>query len=149
MKDITIHINSDSEKIIKSHAEQTYPFECCGFLFGHDGNERVITFAKPVKNSKKGDQRRRFEIGPLDYLKAEKYADENDLNLVGIYHSHPDHPAIASFHDLKKAMPFFSYVIISVNGGKVGDLKSWKLKNDIRQFTEEKINIYELLEIDS
>ena len=80
--------------------------------------------AVPVENSKEGDQRRRFEISPLEYMKAERFAIENQLQLLGVYHSHPDHPAIASQHDLAVAMPYFSYIIISVINKKRADIKS-------------------------
>ena len=129
-------------QVIYEDATKTFPNECCGFLFGHESNNRVITFAKPVVNSKEGDQKRRFEISPFDYMKAETYAIENDLELLGIYHSHPNHPAIASVHDLAKALPFFSYVIVSVLDGEIDDVKSWKLLDEERKFEEEKVNIY-------
>ena len=78
---------------------------------------------------------------PLTILNAEQFAIENDTQLLGIYHSHPNHPAIASKHDLEKAMPYFSYVIISVIDGKYDDIKSWKLYDEKRAFYEESITI--------
>ncbi|MEM1320757.1 MAG: M67 family metallopeptidase [Bacteroidota bacterium] len=134
-----IHIKNEVVQFINQHGESYFPNECCGFLYGHDGAQRTILEAQPVANSKDGDQRRRFEISPLDYLQAERYALENDLQLLGIYHSHPNHPAIASEHDLAKALPFFSYVIVSVNDGVAGDLKSWKLYDEQRAFFEERV----------
>ncbi|MEM9821404.1 MAG: M67 family metallopeptidase [Bacteroidota bacterium] len=135
----TIVLNQASVQTIEAHALATFPDECCGFLYGVDSELRLITQAIRVDNSKEGDQRRRFEIAPLDYLKAEQYALDNELQLLGIYHSHPNHPAIASEHDLAKAMPFFSYVIVSVMDGVVADLKSWKLKEAVHQFAEEEV----------
>ena len=75
-------------------------------------------------------------ISPLDYMKAEEYADNNNLILLGVYHSHPEHPAIPSEHDLKVAMPYFSYVIVSVKKKKAVDFRSWRLSNG--RFEEEK-----------
>lgn len=121
-----------------SHAESTFPNECCGFFYGSDQTVRNVTLAVPVENSKEGDQRRRFEISAFDYMQAEKFATENDLTLLGIYHSHPNHPARPSEHDLKQAVPFFSYIIVSVMNGKVADTTSWQL-NDELKFVEEKI----------
>jgi Predicted metal-dependent protease of the PAD1/JAB1 superfamily len=135
----TIILNEASTQYIQQHATETFPNECCGFLYGSDNEHRQIIQAVRVANSREGDQRRRFEIAPLDYIKAEQYALENELQLLGIYHSHPNHPAIASEHDLAKAMPFFSYVIISIMDGKVADLKSWKLKETQHQFDEEQV----------
>ncbi|MBX2841166.1 MAG: M67 family metallopeptidase [Flammeovirgaceae bacterium] len=123
---------------MQKHAEATYPNECCGFFYGKDGEIRNIEVAKIVTNSKEGDQRRRFEVSPLDYLKAERYADEIGQTLLGIYHSHPEHPAIPSEHDLKQAVPFFSYIIISVMKGKTEVTKSWQL-DDAGKFEEEEI----------
>ncbi len=126
---------------INAHAIETFPNECCGFLYGTDENQRTIHEAQRVTNSKTGDQRRRFEISPLDYIKAEQYALANDIQLLGIYHSHPNHPAIASEHDLAKAMPFFSYVIVSVTENSVKETKSWKLAENEFVFQEELVLI--------
>ncbi len=131
---------------MKRHALETYPMECCGFVFGKDQQEqRDITEVKSVTNSKQGDQRRRFEIDPRDYLSAERYALENDLTLVGIYHSHPDHPAIPSEHDLKQAVPFFSYLILATEKNGVSKVTSWQL-NHGNEFEEENIEIINKVE---
>jgi proteasome lid subunit RPN8/RPN11 len=114
-----------------------FPDECCGFLFGTE-NENIRSFTKilVVENTKEGDKKRRFSITPRDYMKAETLASELDLTLLGVYHSHPVHPAIPSEHDLSVAMPYFSYVIVSVYGENDIHVRSWKL-NDERQFEEE------------
>jgi len=131
---------------VKDHALETYPLECCGFMFGEDHVEgRTITEIRPATNSKEGDQRRRFEIDPLEYLKAERYALANELTLVGIYHSHPDHPAKPSEHDLRQAVPFFSYVILAVTKEAVENITSWQLDKN-GQFEEEKVEIINQLE---
>ena len=124
---------------IKKHGTETFPYECCGFLYGTETGERRIELAVRVPNSKEGDQRRRFEISPQDYLWAERYALEHGLQLLGVYHSHPNHPAIASETDLALAMPWFSYVIISVNNGIPGEIKSWQLADMERRFEEEEV----------
>jgi proteasome lid subunit RPN8/RPN11 len=133
-----IEINPSVQEKINAHAEATFPYECCGFLYGSDGEngQRVITDYIESPNSHQENQRRRFQIVPSDYLKAERYADENNLSLLGIYHSHPDHPAIPSEHDRIQAMPFFSYVIISVMSGKTADVRSYVLNPEF-QFDEE------------
>lgn len=127
---------------MQTHAETGYPNEICGFFYGLEGDVRQVRFAQEVDNAKEGDQSRRFQIDPLDYQKAEKYAIDHDLDLLGVYHSHPDHPAKPSEHDRKVAMPWFSYIIISVQDGKAENARSWRL-NDERQFDEEKIDIKE------
>ncbi len=124
-------------------AVSTFPDECCGFLFGTEKDEtRVITAIQVVDNSKAGDKTRRFEISPQDYLKGEQYALENNLGLLGVYHSHPSHPAIPSEHDRVAAQPYFSYLIISVLNNEIITLRSWRL-NEEEQFEEEKIIDYQ------
>lgn len=123
---------------MQRHAETTYPNECCGFFYGLAGDLRQVRVVRPVENAKEGDQRDRFQIDPKDYQKAEKYAIEHDLDLLGVYHSHPDHPAEPSEHDRKVALPWFSYIIVSVQDGAAADTRSWQL-NEKRQFEEETI----------
>lgn len=120
-------------------ALQSFPDECCGFFLGKESeDERIVTDVLVVNNSKEGDKRRRFEIAPKDYLNAERFADENELQLLGVYHSHPNHPAIPSEHDRVAAQPYFSYIIISVKEKEVADIRSWQLNEDF-QFEEETI----------
>lgn len=127
---------------MKTHAESGYPNEICGFFYGLEDDVRQVRFAQEVENAKEGDQSRRFQIDPLDYQKAEQYAIDHDLDLLGVYHSHPDHPAEPSEHDRKVAMPWFSYIIISVQDGEAVSTRSWQL-NDERKFDEEQIDINE------
>jgi len=139
-----IIIEPGVRQLMIEDAINTFPDECCGFLFGreeHDGT-RILVDILAVDNSKEGDKRRRFEISPLDYMTAEQHALDDDWTLLGIYHSHPNHPAIPSEHDRVAAQPFFSYVIVSVLEKEVVTLRSWVL-NDNQQFEEEKIIDYQ------
>ena len=136
-----IYINKDAYDEMLAYAEETYPNECVGFFYGIESEDRQVLVAREVKNVKEGDQRRRFEVDPYDYLNAEKFAEKNGLTLLGIYHSHPNHPAIPSEHDLKQAVPYFSYIIISVMDGKTANVSSWQLNIQSNQFEEEKIKI--------
>lgn len=138
---MSLVIHDHIEKNLRTHAEQDYPFECCGFFYGNDLDNRIILKSLPVNNSKEENKRRRFEVSPLDYMKAEQFALENNLVLQGVYHSHPDHPAIPSEHDLKQAVPFFSYIIVSVKEGVSDEIRSWKLDSDNKFFEEEFIHI--------
>lgn len=131
-------ISNEALQKMNNHAEADYPNECCGFFYGLEGEIRRVRVAREVANAKEGDQSERFQIDPLDYQKAEKYAIEHDLDLLGIYHSHPDHPAEPSEHDREVALPWFSYIIISVQDGKAVNTRSWQL-NDERKFEEEAI----------
>lgn len=143
MNHFQIDISTEAITVINADGIAAFPNECCGFLYGHESvdGHRHITLAVPVTNSKEGDQRRRFEISPLDYLRAEQFALQNDTTLLGVYHSHPNHPAIASEHDLAVAMPYFSYVIVSVVNGEIADHKSWRLQDEERVFLEETVNV--------
>ena len=113
---------------------------CCGFLFGIENKDGIREFTRImiVDNVKKENRTRRFEIDPMDYIRAEKMADSLDLELLSIFHSHPDHPAIPSEHDLRQAVPHLSYVILSVSDRKIENTRSWQL-NDQNQFKEETI----------
>ena len=140
-----IIIEPQARQLMIADAIKTFPDECCGFLFGIEKeDDRIVTDILIVNNAKEGDKRRRFEISPRDYMKAEQYADENNLHLLGIYHSHPNHPAIPSEHDRLAAQPWFSYVIISVLEKKVGLIRSWRL-NESNQFEEEKLPDYQFI----
>ena len=136
-----ISIQSIANKLMIEDAVGSFPDECCGFFFGSEDarGDRTVTHVLVVNNAKEGDKRRRFEISPKDYLKAEQFADENDLQLLGVYHSHPNHPAIPSETDRLSAQPYFSYIIVSVYDKEVRDIRSWRL-NSNSQFDEEFIN---------
>jgi proteasome lid subunit RPN8/RPN11 len=139
-----IIIEPNARQLMINNALNTFPDECCGFIFGTEdlhGN-RMIREITVVDNSKPGDKTRRFEIAPLDYLRAEQYAEDHQLALLGVYHSHPKHPAIPSEHDRKAAQPWFSYIIISTMEDRSTYFRSWQL-NEESQFEEEKIADYQ------
>lgn len=133
-----ISVKLNAKDIMNADAQKAYPHECCGFFFGVEepSGDRVVTHAVEVDNSSEENKQRRFVISPRDYLKAEQFAAVNDLALLGVYHSHPDHPAIPSEHDRVAAQPWFSYVIISTGKDGVRDTRSWRL-NESGYFEEE------------
>jgi proteasome lid subunit RPN8/RPN11 len=136
---MNLTLNEASRSIMEAHAIGSFPNECCGFFFGkNNGESRTVTDVFVVKNAKEGDQRRRFSIAPLDYMRAEQEALARGLDLLGIYHSHPLHPAVPSEHDLAQALPTFSYIILQVEPGQIIDLRSWQL-NEAGAFVEETI----------
>ena len=141
-----LNIQAAARSRMIEDALRTFPDECCGFLFGTEANDmREISEIVVVDNSKEGDRRRRFEIRPADYLRAERYADEHGSILLGIYHSHPNHPSIPSEHDRVAAQPYFSYVIISVYDGQFRSIQSWQL-NEQSRFEEETIVEHEFFD---
>ncbi len=123
---------------INDHGRDTYPNECCGALIGRDG-EVSESFALP--NMTDEGPRRRFLVRPADYRAAEARAAETGRQLLGFYHSHPDHPAEPSQYDLDHAWPVFSYVIMSVREGEPRELRSWRLRDDRSQFDEEEVRL--------
>jgi len=138
-------IETQARQLMTADAVTTFPDECCGFLFGIEKrDERLVTDVLIVNNVKEGDKKRRFEISPKDYMKAEQYADENNLQLLGVYHSHPNHPAVPSEHDRVAAQPWFSYIIISVINKDIDAIRSWRL-NEKNQFEEEKLSDYQFI----
>ena len=119
------------------HAERTYPNECCGVMLGHiHGENKVVTEAVPLENSFAGTQHERYEVRPQDLLKAERAAREHGLDLVGIFHSHPDCEAYFSETDLKNSCPWYSFVVISINRGTFDHANSFL--PDIDQTSAEK-----------
>lgn len=132
---LTKHIEA-----IKAHAEADYPHECGGLLLGHldiEGNKRVVE-TLPMKNTADLESRHnRVLIDPRALMLAERDAGKKRLDVVGYYHSHPDDEAVPSQFDLDYALPVWSYIIVSVLGGKTADLRAWQMENDRSKFTEE------------
>ena len=131
---MTMTVRPQVDEAIRAHGVEAYPNECCGALLGHDG---VAIHAYPMPNTTEEGPRRRFLVRPQDYREAERRASELGLDLLGFYHSHPDHPSRPSQYDLDHAWPFFSYVILSVHAGVSQDMTSWRLQDDRAAFTEE------------
>lgn len=126
---------------IAEHGQATYPEECCGFLLGEmtpDGNR--VTALHRVDNRQDENRRRRYLITPDDYRAADRQARTQGLDIVGIYHSHPDHPARPSVTDLAEAtFPGYTYVIVSILKGEPGPLNAWALAPDRSRFDPEPI----------
>jgi proteasome lid subunit RPN8/RPN11 len=118
---------------IRRHGEETYPHECCGALVGGGGR---VTAAVPLPNTTEEGPRRRFLVRPSDYRLAEQQAAAHNGELLGFYHSHPDHPARPSQFDLDHAWPNFAYVIVSVQAAVAHEMTVWFLKEDRSSFDE-------------
>jgi proteasome lid subunit RPN8/RPN11 len=119
---------------IEAHGREAFPHECCGALLGADG--RVAAMFRLPNTTEEGP-RRRFLVRPGDYQAAERDATTRGLDLLGFYHSHPDHPARPSQYDLDHAWPVFSYVIVSIMGGEPSAMTSWRLRDDRSAFVEQ------------
>lgn len=131
---LTITLGVD--EAIRQHGVETYPHECCGALYGANGR---VTDILALPNVTEEGPRRRFRISDKDYLKTERRASELGAELLGFYHSHPDHPARPSQYDLDHAFPTFSYIIVSVREGKPEDMTSWRLRDDRSAFDPEEL----------
>lgn len=128
-----IHIVPEALAAIRRHAAETYPHECCGALIA-DGGSIVEAFRLP--NTTADGAARRFLVGPQDYRQAEARALERRATLAGFYHSHPDHPARPSAHDLQHAWPNLIYLIVSVKAGTADDITGWRLRDDRSAFEQ-------------
>ena len=129
---------------IHAHGEEAYPEEGAGFLLGTDSRNgtRAVTSIFPLINSRENEARHnRYLITPEDYLKAELAADKLGLGLIGVFHSHPDHPNRPSEFDREWAQPFFSYIITSIHEGKAVESRSWRLTEDRTKFDEEELKV--------
>jgi proteasome lid subunit RPN8/RPN11 len=131
-----IALQAKVDAAIRAHGREAFPHECCGAMLGRDG---VVSEAFALPNTTEEGPRRRFLVRPDDYQAAEKRARDTGLELLGFYHSHPDHPARPSQYDLDHAWPSFSYVIVSVMSGEDKALTSWQLKADRSAFDQEDV----------
>ena len=135
-----LKIGAGDVDLIHEHATEAYPEECAGALVGIDsGGVRVVVEVWRAENTHEEERSRRFLIEPLAVKKFEEWAEEKDMGLLGFYHSHPDHPAAPSEYDREHAWPGYSYVIASVSGENVEDMRSWTLKGDRSGYDEEPI----------
>ena len=132
---------SDLEAIGR-HGEATFPEECCGFLIGRAaGDTTTVERLLPVDNERQDSRHNRFVINPETVLAAHKEARAAGADVVGYYHSHPDHPSRPSQTDTDRAWPDYSYVIISVQKGTAANAQSWVLNENEKKFYEEPLAI--------
>jgi len=131
---------------IHAHGEAAYPEEGAGFLLGNDGEVRKVLDLWPIQNAREADARHnRYLINPTDYLEGEAAAERLGLTLLGVFHSHPDHPNQPSEYDREWAQPFFSYLITSIEKGKAVASRSWRLVEDRSAFVEEPVSIQDIV----
>ncbi len=114
---------------VSADSERHYPDECCGLLFGTaDGH---VVSAQPIANAEDPERRRAaYLLSPRAYREAEQAARSSGLDIVGVFHSHPDHPAVPSPTDLAAAWPDWLYVIVPVVRGQAGRAAGWRLRDD-------------------
>jgi proteasome lid subunit RPN8/RPN11 len=121
-----IRIESEPWAEMVAHARETYPNECCGAMLGStDGEQKAVRIAIRLRNAFEGTQAARYELRPEDLLAADKAARERKMDLVGIYHSHPDCDAYFSKTDLQNSCPWYSFVVLSIQKGEFHHANSW------------------------
>src|SRR5690242_7463790 len=157
---MSIKLKADQLEAIHSHAEREYPNECCGMLLGHaEGAAKEVSEAVPLKNLRldsaraqellpladpgRESEKNRFLTDSLEQLRVEREARKRGLDVLGYYHSHPDHPARPSNYDRDHAWPWYSYVIIGVERGEPKELNSWVLGDDRARFEAERVEFQE------
>jgi len=138
-----IELSEQNQSEIRAHGERDYPHECCGLLLGRfvENGAKVCLETYPISNAREEEAKRnRFLIRPEELMRGEKHAAAKGLEVVGFYHSHPDHPAIPSGYDLEHAWPVYSYVVVAVKSGQAEDLRSWEMQTDRSRFDEERMS---------
>jgi proteasome lid subunit RPN8/RPN11 len=155
---MSIQLNNEQLESIHSHGEREYPNECCGMLLGRaDGDAKEVSDVVPLKNLRldsaraqellplddpgRESEKNRFLIDPLEQLRVEREARSRGLDVLGYYHSHPDHPARPSNYDREHAWPWYSYVILSVERGNAAEMTSWVLSEDRLRFDPEPLKL--------
>ena len=138
---MAIKIDKRHFELIEAYGEGAYPNECCGFLLGKENNgEKEVLSTLPAFNAQEEEELyHRFLITPADFLRAQRFASERGMEIVGFYHSHPDAPARPSRYDLEHGWPWYSYIIVSVSQRKAADLTSWVLQDDRLKFRREQL----------
>ena len=151
---MAIELTERDRKRIEQHGVEAYPNECCGFLLGREENgHRVILEAAPIQNAWQSMENNPYEarpedstrnrslVDPKDYLRIDREARQNGLDIISFYHSHPDHPARPSEFDRKHALPFLIYVILAVEKGIPREMTAWLLSEDGARFLPEQLSI--------
>jgi proteasome lid subunit RPN8/RPN11 len=155
---MAIRFGPEQFESIRAHGARDYPSECCGVLLGHaDGESKEVSEVVPLRNlrhdparaqeilpvqdASRESEKNRFLIDPEDQLRVENDSRQRGLDVLGYYHSHPDHPARPSNYDREHAWPWYSYVILSVERGEPRDVTSWVLSKDRLRFEREELKL--------
>jgi proteasome lid subunit RPN8/RPN11 len=134
----SLRLRAKQTEQIHAHLCRAYPEEGCGVLLGREvGDTRSVERALPFENRREDSRQNRYLIAPEQFLTAEQDGRQAGLDVVGFFHSHPDHPASPSAFDLEHAWPYYSYLIVSVERGRVVDARSWRLAADRSRFDAE------------
>ncbi len=137
-----IRIEPEAWQEMLRHAESTFPNECCGAMLGViDGDKKTVKRAVPLENAHAGPQQERYELRPEDLLRADREARQAGMDLIGIFHSHPDCDAYFSQTDLKNSCPWYSFVVLSIKNGEFDHANSY-LPNADQTAAEKETLVY-------
>jgi proteasome lid subunit RPN8/RPN11 len=136
-----IRIEAEPWQVMLAHARETYPNECCGAMLGElDDGSKIVSVAMPLENAFAGAKAARYELRPEDLLAADRAARQQNLDLIGIYHSHPDCDAYFSTTDLKNSCPWYSFVVLSIRKGEFDHANSWLPNADQTEAAKEELS---------
>jgi proteasome lid subunit RPN8/RPN11 len=135
-----VKIRQAAFEAIQAHGAEGYPNEICGIMLGTQA-EQVVIEVKRARNIIVDRSRDRYEIDPLDHIRIQREADAAGLDIVGYYHSHPDHPAQASRFDTERAWAGYVYVIVSIENGKPVDANAFVTEADGGPFHSEPLKL--------
>ena len=139
---MSITLSRRMSERIRAHLCRAYPDEGCGVLLGRDSDgAREVVGIVALENHLEDSRHNRYLIAPEQFLAAERAARGAGLEVIGFFHSHPDHPPRPSAFDLRHAWPYYSYLICSVARGEAGEARSWRLADDRSRFEEEMVEV--------
>lgn len=137
---MTLRLSASLVDEIRREGEQAYPAECCGVLAGYPGEVKEVLKLVPVTN-RRTDDPHRYLIAPDDLRRIEAELRPSGLEVLGCYHSHPDHPAVPSAFDTDQAWPWYSYIIVRVDRARAAELTSWVLADDRSVMSPESVDV--------
>ncbi len=138
---LTVVLSRAQVEAIQAHAKATFPEECCGFLVGPNAEPRRVASLRRATNVVDTNRERRYVIDPREFLALEKEIRGTGHEVLGYYHSHPNHPAEPSEFDRSHAWPWYSYVILSIVDRTPADLRAWVLDGTTSTFGPEPVRI--------
>jgi proteasome lid subunit RPN8/RPN11 len=138
---MTLRLSESLADEVRREGVLAYPAECCGVLAGRAGEVKEVVQLVPMPN-RRIDDRHRYLITPDDVRRVTAEVRASGLEVLGYYHSHPDHPAAPSAFDTEHAWPWYSYVIVSVERGRAAELSSWILEDDRSAMGRESLEVF-------
>jgi proteasome lid subunit RPN8/RPN11 len=138
---MTLRLSETLAEEVRREGALAYPGECCGVLAGRAGEVKEVIQLVPMPN-RRTDDPHRYLIVPDDVRRVTAELRASGLEVLGYYHSHPDHAAAPSAFDTEHAWPWYSYVIVSVERGRAAELSSWILEDDRSTMGRESLEVF-------